>query len=242
MSVKRTISKIESIKFENIEFTFPGHDRLIEDCSVDFPTNKNIHLAGSSGVGKSTVLRMLAGIVSPQKGKILFNDQDVVPMSFEDFLPYRLNIGYSFDMGGLLSNRTLFENMMLPLLYHELMDVNEATKRVEEVMREFCIYQNRNLRPSSVSGGQRKACCVARAFVTHPEMLVLDQPTIGLDKIAAEALVEHIQAGRRDGWLKHCFIVSQDNNFANTLDCESYVIFDRKVFSYQQFEKKVIFA
>lgn len=236
------IIPIQSIAFKNITFGFPGDALLFEDTSVEFPKGKNIHITGSSGVGKSTLLKLLVGLVSPDKGQYLINDQDVSTLSFEEFLPYRLNIGFSFDLGGLLSNRTLFENMILPLEYHERVDLPGAKERALEIMRDFCIFQNRDLRPSNVTGGQRKACCVARAFVTKPEILILDQPNIGLDKIATDALISHIQKGRSEGWLKQVFIVTNDNSFTEKIGCEAYVVFERKIFSYQQFEKKVIFA
>lgn len=233
---------IGTITLENLGFAYPGCENILENVCATFKEGSQIHFTGSSGVGKSTLMKILVGLSTPTAGRYKFDDVDILPLSFEEFLPYRLNIGFSFDLGGLLSNRTLLENLLLPLQYHERMDRAEALARVEDVMREFCIWPNRNLRPSNVSGGQRKAACVARALVTNPEILILDQPTTGLDKMATGALMNYIEKGKSAGWLKHLFVTSADSSFTDHLACETWVVFDKKIFSYAEFEKKVVFA
>ncbi|MDZ4660781.1 MAG: ATP-binding cassette domain-containing protein [Pseudomonadota bacterium] len=233
---------IKSMRFENVSFGFEDRGLLIENNTVEFPMNKNIHLTGPAGAGKTTVLKIIAGLINPEVGKFLINSEDALPMSFEEFLPYRLNIGFSFDYGGLLANRTLFENLMLPLRYHELLSHTSAIERVDQILKDFGLTRNRDARPSAVSGGHRKATIVARAFVTQPEMIIFDQPTTGLDDLAEKALVRYIKEGRDQGWLKHVFIVSQDKELLSHLEVDSFVIFDKKVFSYEEFEKKVIYA
>jgi phospholipid/cholesterol/gamma-HCH transport system ATP-binding protein len=233
---------IGSITLEDLSFAYPNSDKILDSITCTFKTGSNVCITGSSGVGKSTLMKILVGLSTPMSGKFLIDGVDILPMSFEEFLPYRLNIGFSFDLGGLLSNRTLLENMLLPLQYHERLSHAEAMARAEDLMRDFCIWQNRNLRPANVSGGQRKACCVARAIVTQPEVLILDQPTTGLDKMASGALMNFIEKGRKDGWLKHLFVTSADASFTDRLQCETYVVFDKKFFSYEEFEKKVVFA
>ncbi len=241
MSVPK-IKSIGNITLEGMNVGYPGSENLLENVNVEFKSGVNVNLTGSSGVGKSTLLKVLVGLTQPTAGRYLIDGVDVLPMSFEEFLPYRLNIGFSFDLGGLLSNRTLIDNILLPIEYHERVSRAEALARTEDIMRDFCIWPNRNLRPSNVSGSQRKACCVARALVTFPEVLILDQPTTGLDKVATGALMNIIEKGRKDGWLKHLFITSADAAFTDRLQCETYVVFDKKVFSYAEFEKKVVFA
>ncbi|OQW51557.1 MAG: hypothetical protein A4S09_10030 [Proteobacteria bacterium SG_bin7] len=233
---------IGTIVLDNLSFAYPGNENILEGVSATFKPGSRIHFTGSSGVGKSTLMKILVGLSTPTAGKYIFDDVDILPLSFEEFLPYRLNIGFSFDLGGLLSNRTLLENLLLPLQYHERMNRGEAMARVEEIMREFCIWPNRNLRPSNVSGGQRKAACVARALVANPEVLILDQPTTGLDKMATSALMNSIEKGKSTGWLKHLFVTSADSAFTDQLNCETWVVFDKKIFSYAEFEKKVVFA
>ncbi len=233
---------ISTITLENLSFAYPGSENILENVCATFKSGSQIHFTGSSGVGKSTLMKILVGLSTPTSGKYMFDETDILPLSFEEFLPYRLSIGFSFDLGGLLSNRTLLENLLLPLQYHERMSRAEALARVEDIMREFCIWPNRNLRPSNVSGGQRKAACVARAIVANPEILILDQPTTGLDKMATAALTNYIVKGKKEGWLKHLFITSADSAFTDHLGCETWVVFDKKIFSYAEFEKKVVFA
>lgn len=238
----RNIKSIGSISLENLSFGYAENETLLEDVNIKFPAGGIVHLTGSSGAGKSSLLKILGGLATPRTGKYLIDDVDVLPLSFEEFLPYRLNIGFSFDLGGLLSNRSLLDNILLPLEYHDRISRPEALARAEELMRDFCIWQNRNLRPSNVSGGQRKACIVARALITQPEVLILDQPSTGLDKMAASALMVFVEKARKEGWLKHLFVTSADAAFTDRMGCETYVVFDKKIFSYAEFEKKVVFV
>jgi ABC-type methionine transport system ATPase subunit len=124
-------------------------------------------------------------------------------MSFREFLPYRLTIGYSFETGGLLSNRTLFENLMLPLIFHQRCELAEATQRVNHWMQRFHLDKVRDQRPFSVTGGQRKAAVILRAFIHHPQLVLLDDATTGLKEESLEAFVELIEECVLRNGLKH---------------------------------------
>ena len=123
--------KINSLKFEGLEFGYPEQDLIFENVDFDFPLNQFVWVKAGYGSGRSTLLQLIAGLQQSTKGKYLINDQNVSEMSFEEFLPYRMNIGYGFDFGGLINNRTLLENLTLPLEYHKTCTRVQAEDRVE---------------------------------------------------------------------------------------------------------------
>src|SRR4051812_43440247 len=91
---------IRTLRFENISFIHEGHDPILKNCDFTFPTDRIVWVKSTEGQGKSTLLQILAGLILPQSGSYFLNEDDVVPMSFEEFLPYRQRIGFTFDYGG----------------------------------------------------------------------------------------------------------------------------------------------
>lgn len=199
---------IDRIEVRDLHFSF-GEKVIFEDLNVQLNPGFS-HLTSGLGSGKSTLLKMLVGLLSPDQGKILYNDQDVSGFSFEEWASLRLRIGYSFDFGGLLNNRTLFENLLLPLHYHNALSYDEAILRVEELLEKFDLIKEKDLRPSEVTGSQKKAACVARSLVLHPEVLLLDDPTIGLKSATREALFSEVEEHMSKRNLKLVISASDD--------------------------------
>ncbi|HWU43821.1 MAG TPA: ATP-binding cassette domain-containing protein [Bdellovibrio sp.] len=207
--------KIESLKFEGVSFCHDGQDPVMQNVEFDFPMNEILWVKAEEGAGKSSLLQVLGGLQVPQSGKYLINGENVVEMSFEEFLPYRLQIGYSFDYGGLINNRTLFDNLMLPLLYHKTLEAKEAQERVQNMIRDFDITKFANERPAHVPGRVRKITCLMRSLVMHPQMLLLDDPSVGLGQDSVYVFVDYVNKLRKEGYLKHVFVSSYDEHFMN---------------------------
>ena len=207
--------KIQSLKFEGLTFAYEGQEPLFEH--VDFPTNEIVWVKASSGAGRSSLLQIMAGLVAPQKGKFLINDVNVTDMSFEEFLPYRMNIGYGFDFGGLLHNRTLLENLTLPLVYHKVCSLPQANDRAAEYMRTLGIQKFANQKPSTVPGGVRKMTCLLRALMLEPQVLLLDDPSVGLGQDQILKYFDLIQDLRKKDKAQHVFISSFDEQLMNCL-------------------------
>ncbi len=204
---------IKSLKLQNISFGYPGGEKLFENLNHDLPLDRSVNFIGEQGCGRSTLFKILVGLKNPTNGTVLFNDQPLSEMSFEEFLPYRLRIGYSFDLGGLLNNKTILENLTLPLLYHKLATETEATRKAMNLLERFGVESNANLRPSSVPGRTRKAAIVARSLILNPELLVLDDPTTGLSTEAKSALKELIVEHQVQHNLRHIYYISEDPEF-----------------------------
>ncbi len=210
--------KINSIKFEDVTFKFDGQNAIIQNVDFEFPLNQVLWLKADEGSGKSSLLQILAGLQIPQSGKYLINEENVAEMSFEEFLPYRMKIGYSFDYGGLINNRTLYDNLMLPLVYHNIASQEEAARRCDEIFKVFGVEKFKNERPAHVPGRIRKLVCLMRTLVIEPDILLLDDPSVGLGQDNIYTLVDYIHGLRKSGKMQHIFISSYDEKFMNLFE------------------------
>ena len=214
----QNLPTIKSMRFEGLHFHYNPETPILTNVDFDFPMDSITWIRAESGKGRSALLQLLAGLLTPTSGAYLINQKNVVDMSFEEFNPYRMALGYAFDLGGLISNRTLFENLMLPLMYHKVLPHEDAQKKVFEDLEFFKIKGHKDQRPSMVSGQIRKLVCLARAMILNPQVLLLDDPTIGLSPAALQQLVEKIQTLRELGYLNHIFVCTNDEKFISKFD------------------------
>lgn len=210
--------KIESLKFEGLTFSHEGQGTVVRNVDFEFPMNQITWVKAEEGEGKSSLLQIIAGLQVPQSGQYLINGANVVDMSFEEFLPYRMEIGYSFDYGGLINNRSLFDNLMLPLLYHKILDQKDAHARVLEMFKTFDIEKYKDERPAHVPGRVRKIVCVMRSLVMRPQVLLLDDPSVGIGQDCTYIFADYIHKLRKEGSLSHIFMSSYDEKFMNLFD------------------------
>ncbi len=217
-------ASIHELRFSAMSFGFDPSQRILSEVDFSFPQNQVAKIDSPAGAGKSTLLKLLCGLCHPCSGDFLINGQSVNQMSFAEFVPYRLNLGYAFDLGGLLNNRTLRENVELPMLYHGLYPTQDIQARVDLWFERFGLTSVQHERPSAVSGGRRKVACLIRALIHEPEVLLLDEPTVGLAENLVEELTSEVRRRRDQGSLKYIFVVSSDErlqqgNFFETRIC-----------------------
>lgn len=217
MESKMNIPKIYKLRFEGVTFQHDNQDPILQHSDFDFPSEETVLIKSEQGAGKSTLLQILAGLIVPQSGKYLINDENVMDMSFEEFLPYRLAIGYTFDYGGLINNRTVFENLMLPLLYHKLIDPSEAERNVKDLIKRFDLEKFKDERPAHIPGRVRKIACLLRSLVTDPQVLLLDDPSVGLGQDISLRFLDLIETHKKTKGLKHIFITSYDEKFMSLI-------------------------
>jgi ABC-type transporter Mla maintaining outer membrane lipid asymmetry ATPase subunit MlaF len=230
---------INALKFDGISFWYDGQEPLLRDVEIDFKMNTVNVMRGDRGGGRSTLLQILAGLQMPNHGIYEINGLNVMDMTFEEFLPYRLRIGYAFDLGGLISNRTLFDNMLLPLNYHELCSSEDAVKQVKDVFERFDLMRFKDLRPAHVSGSIRRITCLVRSMVMDPEILLLDDPTVGLSKQTQKIFTEYIQEKIKKGSLHTLFVSTYEETFISEFDHTDLYLEGAKLFVPPGEDKKV---
>lgn len=179
------------IRFEDVHLAFD--DKVILD-GVSFtllPGRLKVFL-GASGAGKSTVLRIVLGLLKPDAGRVWVSGQRVDEMSEDELIGVRSNLGMVFQEGALFDSLTVRENVGYRL-YEELqVPIDEADARVREVLGFVGLGDLSERMPSALSGGQRRRVAIARAMTSRPRILLYDEPTTGLDPITAITIDEEI--------------------------------------------------
>jgi phospholipid/cholesterol/gamma-HCH transport system ATP-binding protein len=216
-----------SVQLNQIHHTLPNGRVLFEDLNFVLPMGQVVWFKGDTGTGKSVLIKILLGLYEPTGGAVLINGESLFDMSFEEFLPYRINMGLSFDFGGLIHNRDIAGNLALPLEYHKFGTPEKIKEQVTKYLEIFNLSGVSHERPSGIVGGLRKAVCVARAFVHEPQILILDDPTTGLRGDTRERLQKQIHESIKNG--QTVVIASDDGEFMKQFNPEVFEMKDKKM-------------
>ena len=149
-------------------------------------------LIGGSGTGKSVLLRSLVGLEKPDRGQILFKGKDIAPLKESDLVEVRKKIAYVFQGGALFDSMTVYENLAYPLREHFQFKEKEIAEKIRAQLEEFGLPEAENLYPGNLSGGMQKRVGLARAMMVHPEVVLYDEPTAGLDPYNTKKIQESI--------------------------------------------------
>lgn len=177
------------VSFQNVSKKFASNITALEDINLEIENGEFVFLVGPSGAGKSTLLRLLAREYFPTSGRILVDNQDITKLKNSEVPFYRRKIGFVFQDFKLLDDRTVLENVSLPLHVRGV-DDSEIAKEVERTLKLFDIWGRRNLFPKQLSGGEAQRTAIARAIIGKPEILLADEPTGDLDPETAWAVLQ----------------------------------------------------
>ncbi|MFA5932927.1 MAG: cell division ATP-binding protein FtsE [Microgenomates group bacterium] len=177
------------VSFQNVTKKFTTNITALEDINLNIENGEFVFLVGPSGAGKSTLLRLLAREYLPTTGKILVDNQDISKLKSGEVPFYRRKVGFVFQDFKLLDDRTVLENVALPLHVRGVSDV-EIAKEVERTLKLFDIWGRRNLFPRQLSGGEAQRTAIARAIIGKPEILLADEPTGDLDPETAWSVLQ----------------------------------------------------
>ncbi len=171
---------------------------VLEDISLDIDEGEFLALMGPSGSGKSTLLNLIAGLDQVDGGTIRVGGVDITELSEGDLATWRaLNVGFVFQFYNLIPVLTAFENVELPLLLTSL-SRSERRQHVEMALRIVNLQERLDHYPAQLSGGEQQRVAIARALVTDPTILVADEPTGDLDRVAAEEVLDLLQRLNRE--------------------------------------------
>ena len=168
------------IRFNNVSKTYPGGFLALKNVSFELASGEMAFLTGHSGAGKSTLLKLMSLMEKPTSGKIQINGSEISNIKYKD-IPYaRRKIGMIFQNHNLLMDRTIFDNVALPLVI-EGYSHKETRKRVEAALDKVHLIDKLRCFPNMLSGGEQQRVGIARALVNKPLILLADEPTGNLD-------------------------------------------------------------
>jgi phospholipid/cholesterol/gamma-HCH transport system ATP-binding protein len=179
------------IRIENLVKAF-GDRKVYDGVSFDVPGRQITVVLGLSGEGKSTLLRMLAGTMKPDGGRVLARGRDIADLSAEGLREWQKRFGMLFQGSALFHSMTVGENVALPILEHTELDRSVVDLMVKLKLEMVGLWGFENLRPGQLSGGMQKRVALARAIALDPEVILCDEPTAGLDPIVAGVIVKLI--------------------------------------------------
>jgi ABC-type transporter Mla maintaining outer membrane lipid asymmetry ATPase subunit MlaF len=187
------------IELRNVSFLAQNR-KVARNVSIEFENAKTTVLVGPSGGGKSTVLKLAAGLLEPDSGEILFKGKNIAQMSRTENLEFRRFGAVVFQDSALWANQNLFQILELPLRIHfPKMSIKEREQRIESVVAEVGYKKDLGIRPSRLSMGEQKLIAFARALLCRPGLLYLDEWTESLDESAARRLVELVRIRQQQG-------------------------------------------
>jgi phospholipid/cholesterol/gamma-HCH transport system ATP-binding protein len=180
-----------AVAFEHVSFAFDDHV-VLRDISFVVPKGSMRILLGASGAGKSLVLKLILGLLRPDSGRIFLNGRRIDDMPEHDLLQVRADVGMLFQESALFDSLTVAENIGYRLYEETDMPDNQVRQRVEEVLGFMELGDYIDRFPSELSGGQKRRVAIARAMAAKPGLLLLDDPTTGLDPIVATTVDDEI--------------------------------------------------
>jgi phospholipid/cholesterol/gamma-HCH transport system ATP-binding protein len=177
-----------AIAFEQVEKGF-GDRKVLDNVSFTVARGEAVCILGRSGTGKSVTLKLMIGLLMADVGKVLVTGKDMSALDEHGLVNVRRKMGYLFQSAALFDSFTVNENLCMPL--HRL-DPNKSQEEirnvVQETLREVGLEKDGNKMPSALSGGMQKRAGLARALVLQPEILLVDEPASGLDRITASEI------------------------------------------------------
>lgn len=184
----------KTIIFDDVAIAF--EDQVVLDgISFELKRGETKVLFGVAGSGKSTILKLALGLMKPDRGHIYVLGHDVTTMTEEELFDLRNQVGIVFQESALFDSLTVRENVAFRLMEEKLPE-DEIEKRVREALSFVELEHTMDMLPSELSGGMRRRVGIARAIITHPEVLLYDSPTGGLDPITSTTIIELIMKQR----------------------------------------------
>lgn len=209
--------------------TFKREERVIYDnISLSIPKGKVTAIMGPSGIGKTTLLRLIGGQLKPESGSIIFNGQDIPKLPRSDLYELRKSMSMLFQSGALFTDMSVYDNIAFPLREHSQLSEALIEKIVLMKLEAVGLRGARDLKPNELSGGMARRAALARAIALDPELILYDEPFAGQDPISMGVIVRLIRS-LNDAIGLTSVVVSHDVPEIMSIADYIYIIAEQKI-------------
>lgn len=179
------------IELRDVHLRF-GRQQVLDGISLAIPDGKITAILGPSGSGKSTIIKLMLGLIKPTSGRVLVDGVDITDFSEVELFPIRRRMGMVFQANALFDSMNVVENMGFFLRENLRLPEDEIERRVAEQIEFAGLNSFEHHLPDSLSGGMRKRLAICRALIFDPTMILLDEPTVGLDPVNTKKILDLI--------------------------------------------------
>ena len=202
---------------------------VLRGLDLETARGSTVTVMGGSGSGKTVLLRLTAGLIKPDRGRIRTLGMDTTPLREEALLPLRRRMGFVFQGAALFDSLTTYENVAYPLREHTALPESEITDRVHRLLTRVGLQDVDEKLPAELSGGMRKRVGIARALVLGPELVLYDEPTAGLDPTNARLITDLVGSLKTEGASETAIVVTHDLEFARSVSDLIAVLIDGRI-------------
>lgn len=217
------------IEVRQLEKSFGTH-KILDGVNFSIEKGESVVIIGRSGGGKSVLLKHLIALLKPDAGQVLIEGEDIVPLNERELLRIRQKFGMLFQGAALFDSMTVAENIAFPFRRNRSLTEAEVARRVAEVLETVDLPGTETKSPSELSGGMRKRVGLARAIVYHPEIVLYDEPTTGLDPIVSDS-IDQLILRVRDRLDVTSVVVTHDMRSARRLGQRILMLHNKKIYA-----------
>ena len=212
-------------------------NNVLQGVDLDLYKGENIVVMGRSGSGKSVLIKIIIGLMKPDKGIVKILGKEVHKLSKQELIELRLKIGFLFQSNALYDSMTVRENLEFPLI-RNARDIpqEKINKAVDEVLDAVGLTETADQFPSELSGGQKKRIALARTLILEPELILYDEPTTGLDPITSVEINELIEKVKKR-YKTSSIIITHDLTCAKQTGDKIFMLVDGKFVRHGDFEE-----
>ena len=204
------------VAIENLQKSF-GKQKVLNGINLSVRRGETLAVLGRSGTGKSVLLRLIIGLEKPDSGLVRIDGEDIAGLTLDKMGEIRKKMGFLFQHAALYDSLTIAENVAFPLEHHRReISKSERADRVKELLAEVGLEAGFEKMPSDISGGMQKRVGLARALALEPKILLLDEPTAGLDPISSGEINDLILKLQRERQMAS-IVVTHDLHSARTI-------------------------
>ena len=217
---------------------FFGDRHILKNINISIEKGKTLAIIGTSGAGKSTILKCICGIVMPRSGQIIFDGQDILLLNEKELRIVRKRIGMVFQYSALFDYLNVFENVAFGLRKNTNMTESEIHQIVIDKLTKVNLSHSVELFPNELSGGMKKRVALARSLVMEPDLLLYDEPTSGLDPITTAATNNLINMGKEMGMTS--IVVTHDIPTINSVADKVAFIHDGSIIYFGNYQDMIV--